>query len=67
MDEDEMTFEQLRAAMLAGKPAEITPGPAPHMSSAHTLVIESSTVRGVFIEPVSGGRTHVIARGTTRS
>jgi hypothetical protein len=29
MDEDEMTFEQLRAAMLAGIEAEVRPGPLP--------------------------------------
>ena len=68
MDEDDMTFEQLRAAMLAGRPAEVTPGPPPHISSSSTLVIGSSTtVKGVFVEPISGGRTQVIARGTTRS
>jgi hypothetical protein len=33
MDEDEMTFDELRALMLAGEPVTINPGPRPVLAT----------------------------------
>lgn len=55
MDEDDMTFDQLREQMLAGRPTEIAPGPPPTISTSSSLVIESNTLN-VFVGAVSASR-----------
>jgi hypothetical protein len=67
MDEDDMTFDQLRAAMLAGRPAEVSPRRAPSISTSSKLVIESTTLT-VFVsaDSASYGSSPVLARGSTR-
>lgn len=66
MDEDDMTFDQLREQMLAGRPAEIAPGPPPTISTASPLVIASSTL-SVSVAPVSCGLSSIRARSVTKS
>jgi hypothetical protein len=47
MDEDDMTTEELHAAMLAGAPTTVNPGPAP--------ILTIGPVRGVSLTSSRGG------------
>jgi hypothetical protein len=65
MDEDEMTFEELRALMLSGTEAQVNPGPRPVLAEQPgrpTNLSSSLRITGANFDVTTGPEQHGSSR-----
>lgn len=55
MDEDEMTYDELRAAMLSGRQTSVNPGPRPVLAGPVLLITSSTLPTEVTVSQESCG------------
>ena len=61
MDEDEMTFEELRAVMLSGTEAQVSPGPRPVLAKRPGLPLNPNLrfrITGANFDVTAGPEQH---------